>query len=109
MKQFVITYLGGNQPASEDEGRQHMARYMAWLNDLGDAAVSPANPLGGTHTIGPDGSVTKGSSSSMSGYTIVAAASLDDAIDIAKQCPFLEVGGSLEVSELLQMPGRADD
>ncbi len=44
----------------------------------------------------------------MSGYTIVAAASLDEAIDIAKQCPFLEVGGSLEVSELLQMPGRAD-
>ena len=27
------------------------------------------------------------------------------ALDIAKACPFLDVGGSLEVSELIQMPG----
>lgn len=109
MKQFVITYIGGNQPASEDEGRQHMTRYMSWLNDLGDAAVSPANPLGGTHTVHPDGSVTQGGVSSMSGYTIVAADSLEAAIGIAQNCPFLEIGGTLEVSELLQMPGQKTD
>lgn len=109
MKQFVITYIGGNQPASEDEGRQHMARYMNWLSDLGDAAVSPANPLGGTHTVHPDGSFTPGSATSMSGYTIVAADSIEAAIEIARNCPFLEIGGTLEVSELLQMPGQKSD
>ncbi len=105
MSQFVITYIGGNKPATEGEGKQHMQKYMAWLSSLGESAVSPANPLGNTHTVSPDGSVVEGSKTSMSGYTIIEADSIEDAISIAKECPFLEIGGSLEVSELMQMPG----
>ena len=105
MPEFVITYLGGNPPSTEEEGMQHMSKYRAWLSSLGESAVSPANPLGNTHTVNSDGTVVEGSKSSMSGYTIVAADSLDDAISIAKDCPFLDIGGSLEVSELMQMPG----
>ena len=105
MPQFVITYLGGNPPATEEEGKQHMAKYREWLSALGESAVSPANPLGKTHTVNSDGSVEKGSKTSMSGYTIIAADSIDDAIAVAKDCPFLDVGGTLEVSELMQMPG----
>jgi len=105
MPKFVISYIGGNKPATQEEGMQHMAKYRAWLADLGDAAVSPANPLANTKTVNPDGSVKDGSLTSMSGYTIIEAASHDEAITIAKACPFLEVGGSLEVSELMQMPG----
>jgi hypothetical protein len=105
MSQFVITYLGGNRPSSEEEGMAQMAKYREWLAALGDAAVSPANPLGNTHTVKADGTVAAGSQSSMSGYTIVEAESIDAAIAIAKACPFLEMGGSLEVSELMQVPG----
>jgi hypothetical protein len=105
MPQFVISYIGGNKPATPEEGAQHMAKYRAWLAGLGSAAVSPANPLVNTHTVSPDGSVVQGGQSSMSGYTIVEAASHDEAIAIAKACPFLEIGGSLEVSELMHMPG----
>ena len=105
MPQFIITYIGGNPPATPEEGKAHMAKYKEWLSSLGDSAVSPANPMKNTRTVGPDGEVVEGGKSSMSGYTIVAADSLDDAIDIAKKCPFLEIGGSLEVSELMQMPG----
>jgi hypothetical protein len=82
-----------------------MAKYMEWLTALGDSAVSPANPLANTHTVNADGTVTEGGQSSMSGYTIVEVDSLEAAISIAKACPFLEMGGSLEVSELMQMPG----
>lgn len=105
MSQFVISYIGGDKPASPDEGRAHMAKYMAWLKNLGDAAVSPMNPLGQTHTIKPDGVVSEGSDINMSGYTIVEADSIEAAIAIAKDCPFLEVNGTLEVSELIKMPG----
>ena len=105
MAQYVIAYIGGNRPDTEEEGKQHMEKYMAWLADLGEAAVSPANPLANTHTVSPDGEVSAGSLTSMSGYTIVLADSIDDAIAIAKECPFLDVGGSLEVSELMKMPG----
>lgn len=105
MAQYVIVYLGGNQPATPEEGKQHFAKYMEWLSSLGDAAVSPANPLKDTSTVNPDGTVTSGGTSTMSGYTIVEADSMDAALSIAKACPFLEIGGSLEVSELMQMPG----
>jgi len=39
----------------------------------------------------------------MSGYTVIEVDSMDRALDFAKTCPFLEIGGSLEVSELVQM------
>jgi len=41
----------------------------------------------------------------MSGYTIIEVDSMEVALELAKACPFLDIGGSLEVSELLQMPG----
>jgi hypothetical protein len=106
MPQYMITYLGGNQPASPEEGKQHMTKYRAWLSSLGDSAVSPANPLKNTSTVNPDGTVTAGGATSMSGYTVIKANSMEAALSIAKSCPFLDIGGSLEVSELTQMPGQ---
>ncbi|MFT5098893.1 MAG: hypothetical protein ACI9HY_001007 [Planctomycetaceae bacterium] len=103
MSQYIITYLGGNQPATPEEGKAHFAKYKEWLSSLGESAVSPANPLKNMHTVSPDGSVASGGSSSMSGYTIIEADSMESALGHAKACPFLDIGGSLEVSELIQM------
>jgi hypothetical protein len=105
MAQYIITYLGGNHPSSPEEGQKHFTKYKEWLSSLGDAAVSPANPFKNTSTVNPDGSVTAGGTTAMSGYTIIEAGSIEAALDIAKACPFLDIGGSLEVSELMQMPG----
>jgi len=104
MTQFVIVYLGGEQPSSPEEGKQHFAKYKEWLNSLGESAVSPMNPLKNTNTVNSDGTVATGSISTMSGYTIVEAGSMEAALEMAKACPFLDIGGSLEVSELMQMP-----
>ncbi len=105
MPKYLIAYLGGEQPASPDEGRRHFARYQEWLQSLGDAAVSPANPFRETHRVHPDGSTSAGSAAAMSGYTLIEAESIDAALAIARRCPFLEVGGTLEVSEIGEMPG----
>ncbi len=105
MAQYIMTYLGGDQPSSPEEGRQHFAKYKEWLVSLGDSAVSPANPLKDTRTVNSDGTVTTGGTTSMSGYTVIEADSMEAALKIAKACPFLDIGGSLEVSELMQMPG----
>lgn len=104
MSKFMIAYLGGEPPASPEEGQRHFARYMEWLHSLGDAAVSPANPFRTTRTVHADGSVTDGGETAMSGYTLIEAESIDAALAIARTCPFLEIGGSLEVSELGEMP-----
>lgn len=106
MPQFMITYLGGEKPSSPEEGKQNMSKYMAWLSSLGEAAVSPANPLKDTNIVNPDGSVSAGSATAMSGFTIIEVDSLDAALSIARNCPFLDVGGSLEVSEIIKMPGQ---
>ena len=103
MTQYVITYLGGNQPSTPEEGQKHFAKYKEWVSSLGDVVISPANPFKNTHTISLDGNITEGSKTTMSGYTIVDAESMDAALEMAKACPFLDIQGTLEVSELVQM------
>jgi uncharacterized protein (DUF2164 family) len=105
MSQYLIVYLGGEKSSSPEEGKKHFAKYQEWLSSLGSSAISPMNPIKNTSTVNPDGSVNAGSTTAMSGYTIVEAESIEAAISIAKACPFLDINGSLEVSELIKMPG----
>ena len=104
MTQFVFVYLGGNQPSSPEEANKHFSKYMEWLSSLGDLVVSPTIPLKNTHTVSADGAIREGGSSAMSGFSIIKSESMEAALSIAQACPFLEIGGSLEVSELMQMP-----
>ena len=104
MAQYIIVYLGGDKPSSPEGGKQHFAKYKEWLSSLGDLVVSPMNPFKNTSTLNSDGIVTTGSTTTMSGYTIIEAESIEEALEMAKTCPFLDIGGSLEVSELMQMP-----
>jgi len=57
MPKFVITYFGGDQPSSPEEGKAHFTKYQQWLADLGDAVVSAMNPLKDAHTIHSDRSI----------------------------------------------------
>jgi hypothetical protein len=106
MAQYAIVYLGGDQPSTPEEGKEHFSKYMDWISSLGDSAVSPSNPLKETSTVNSDGTVTTGGTTTMSGYTIIEVDSMDAALSIAKACPFLDIGGSLEVSELVEMPSQ---
>ena len=103
MTQFVMVYLGGNPPSTPEEGQRHFARYQEWMASLGDAVVSPANPFKNTHTVRPDGSVEASGSTGMSGYTILEAESMEAALEMARSCPFLEIQGTLEISERVEM------
>jgi len=103
MPQFIMTYLGGDKPSTPEDGQKHFAKYQQWLSSLGDSVVSAMNPLKDTRTINPDGSVTDKSTTTMSGYTIIEADTMDVALTKAKACPFLEINGTLEISEIVQM------
>ena len=104
MNKYIIVYLGGEQPSSPDEAQQHMEKYREWLKSLGDSVVSALNPLKDTHVVSSNGT-TNGSSTAMSGFTIITANSLEAVLEMSNSCPFLEIGGTLEVSELMQMGG----
>jgi len=59
-----------------------------------------------TSSVNSDGTVTTGGTTTMSGYTIIDVGSMDEALSIARDCPFLDIGGSLEVPEIMQMPSN---
>lgn len=103
MNQYIITYLGGDPPSSREEGQKHFAKYQEWLGSLGSSAIKPMVPFKNSHTINPDGSVSEGSSVAMTGHTIIQAESIEQVIEHAKSCPFLDINGSLEIAELVQM------
>ena len=105
MAKFMLMYLGGDQPSNPEEGKIHFEEYRNWLVSLGDSIVSAANPLKDTHVIHPDGKIEQGSTTEMSGFTIIEADSIEEAVKISQTCPFKKIGGTLEVSELVQMNG----
>ena len=78
-------------------------KYQQWLEALGDAVISPAIPFKDTHTVQSNGTQTAGTMSGMSGMSIIELESLDEALKAAQECPFLEINGTLEVSELVEM------
>lgn len=107
MPQFIFAYLGGEYPASPEAGHRHFQKYQAWLESLGDAVVSPAIPFRDTHTVRPDGTASSGSVTAMSGLSIVRMGSMEEALAAARACPFLEINGTLEVSQLIEMSDPA--
>ncbi len=104
MSNYIIAYLGGKKPESPEEGANHMAKWKAWIGGLGDAVVNPGTPLGKSKTVSSGGVSDDGGSNPLTGYSIVKADSMDAALEMAKGCPYLEIG-TLEVAEVKEMRG----
>lgn len=99
---YVLTYTGGGgMPETEAEQAELMEAWGGWFGALGDAVVDGGNPFGQAKTIAADGAVSDGSN--CSGYSIISADSLDDAVAKAKGCPVLASGGAIEVNEAIDM------
>lgn len=103
MPKFVLVYHGGAQPMEADEAARHKEKYMAWMDRVGSALVSPANPFGPSKLVTADGVEDTPPSQALSGYSILEVEDQAAALDIAKTCPFLDVG-TLEVARLMEMP-----
>jgi hypothetical protein len=99
MAKYVLVYVGGSQPASEEEGQAVMDAWMAWFGTLGDAVIDGGNPFGAGVSIAPGGAVSDGGSSGATGYSILQADDLAAAIALAQGCPHLSAGGTVEVHE----------
>ncbi len=102
MGKYVFAYSGGGMPETEEEGAKVMAAWEAWYGALGEAVVDGGNPFGQTKSIAANGAVSA-SDAPLTGYTIVNASDIDAAVTLAKGCPILESGGSIEVAETIDM------
>lgn len=104
MANYIILYLGTTtKPESKEQGQEDQAKWMKWMQDLGDKIVNPGTPLGKSMIISPDG-VKEAGDKGITGYSVVEADSLEAAIEMAKDCPYLLMG-NLEVAEMKSMGG----
>ena len=103
MSNYIIAYHGGNKPANPEEGGKHMEKWKAWVGGLGDAVVNPGTPLGKSKTVSSNGVSDDGGSNPLMGFTIVKADDIDAVLEMAKICPHVEFGGTLEVAEMMEM------
>jgi hypothetical protein len=104
MAKYLLAYHGGGMPDTPEEGARIIAAWTAWYTGLGTAVVDPGMPVAFAKTIAEDGSVGDGGGPNpVSGYTILEAATIDEAIAMAKGCPILDGSGRIEIAELLVM------
>jgi len=102
MPDYIVAYHGGKKPETPEEGARHMAKWKAWVDGLGDAMVNPGTPLGKSRIVSSEGVSDDGGPDALSGFSILKADSMDAALEIAKDCPFLEFG-TIEVAEVMEM------
>lgn len=103
MTKYILGFHGGTAPANPEEGAKAMAKWVAWYKDMGSAVADMGNPAGPSRTIAADGRVVSTNGNALTGYSILEAKSLDDAVSLAKGCPIYASGGSVEVAELMPM------
>ena len=100
MAVYLLAYHGGGMPETEKETARVMAAWGKWYQKLGKAVVDGGNPIGQTQTIASTGRVTKGGGKNpITGYTVIKAKDIATASKLAKGCPVLKSGGSIEVCE----------
>ena len=103
MANYLLAYHGGGMPETEEEQAAVMAAWNAWYGELGDAIVDGGAPTAAAKTVTADGVQDGGGANPVSGYTVIAADSLELAAKQAQGCPILDAGGTVEVAETIEM------
>ena len=104
MAKYLLVYHGGGAPANPAEVQEVMNAWGAWFGALGAAVIDGGNPVGKSYTVKPDGSVAHdGGANPASGYSLIEASDIEDALAKAKGCPLLKAGGSIEVAQAMDM------
>lgn len=105
MANYLLAYTGGSGMAENEADREAaMAKWGQWFQALGPAIVNPGNPFGASASIaaaGRDGAAKTG----LNGFSIIAADSLDAASELAKGCPVIDDGGTVDVYEAIPIEG----
>mgnify|MGYP005989763201 CR=1 FL=1 len=104
MTQFLLAYIGGDVPEmSPEEGKAHFQEYQQWLAELGDHCVSAMNPLKCAKLMNAYSSSKSGGCTGMTGLTGLQAISIVEAALVVADGPFLDIGGRIELSEIISM------
>lgn len=113
MKEFLFLYRAdrSNMPKSTPEEMQ--AEMKLWMDWLGSIAAQNKLTTSG-HQLSGSGKVVKSANlvtngpyseikETIGGYSIVKSDSYEGAVELAKGCPILAIGGNVEVREMISM------
>ncbi len=104
---FMLIFRGGavaRHDLSPSELQAHVEKWYRWSDQLarqgrgsvGTALDNPGAAVRGHERVVTDGPYAE-SKDLVTGSLIIEAASLEDAVDVARTCPTYEFGGSVEV------------
>jgi hypothetical protein len=100
----VTTYLlVYRAPADYSPSPETAAAWSVWHQSLGASLKDRGNPVFRAETIGASPGETV-----LGGYSLVRAANLDAATALAKGCPGVGAGMSVEVGEVTNLEDRFD-
>lgn len=108
MKKFVFVYQGSDVTKNANQEAMKASRdsWMAWFGTFQDKMVDGGNPFA------PDGKSVSSKGVEMlsddmtaaTGYTIINAKDMGEAVEIAKGCPLVTSnGGAVRVYEAMPM------
>jgi hypothetical protein len=112
MKEFIMVYRNAPVAGFNPTPEQIEAVEKQWANWL--EGIAAQGKLGGGYRPGPEGKtahpgnvVTDGPYAEVKeilmGVSVLKVETIDEALEIAKGCPILQVGGTCEVRSLIVM------
>ena len=108
MSEFTFLFRGRDRSSSPEQLQKNMEKWLVWFKELNAKGLmkDPGNPLavGGKVVTGKEKLVSDGpfaeAKDVVGGYIVIEAETLAEATEIAKGCPILDVGGSVEVRQV---------
>ena len=99
MANFLLTYHGGSMPLTKEDQDRVMRAWTDWFAKLGDRLIDGGNPVSRVRSVAPDRTVTDSVDNPPTGYSIISSDTIDGAVDLAKGCPVLDDGATIQVAE----------
>ena|SRR5712664_3397004 len=101
MNDFTFLYRGRDTSASPEQMQQTMQRFKelgekGHVKDIGHPLENAGKVVKGKQKAVTDGPFAE-AKDVVGGFTLIQARDLEQAVEISKGCPILELGGSVEV------------
>ncbi|HMS58340.1 MAG TPA: hypothetical protein PKA49_05740 [Tepidiformaceae bacterium] len=105
MAKYLLIYHGGGggENMSPEEGAKVMQQWTDWFASLGEGVADGGNPISRAWTVTADGTTEDAGANPATGYSVLSAESMDAALVMAKGCPHLAAGGSIELCETFEI------
>jgi hypothetical protein len=110
MEKYMFIFHGGDTSnLSPDKQQSNMQQWFAWVEKLkkenryvaGEALVPGGKSMSGTKKVVTDGPFAE-SKELVGGFFVIMATTIDEAMSIAKEYPDFDLGGTIEVREIVK-------